>query len=436
MALPGPSRTPAQPPTRVRHFVIVFAVTLAIITYLDRVCMSFASTDVQRDLSLTDQQMGFIFSSFIAVYALFEIPSGFLGDWLGPRRVLMRIVIWWSFFTAAIGATWNFASLVVTQMLFGMGESGAFPNLTKAFTTWLPAQERVRAQGIMWLSARWGGAFTPMVVAMLLRHMSWRLTFLSFGSVGIVWAILFYRWFRDNPRDHPSVNAGELELLKGVEGMGGGHGHVPWRKFVASRQVWLLCAQYFCLSYGWYFYITWLPKYLRAARHLEVGKSAVLAGLPLFLGGIGCFVGGVIARRMNVWTGNTTRTRRTLAYIGFTGACLFLLLSSRLEDPIFAMISMGLASFCNDLVMPGAWGACMDVGGRYAGTLSGTMNMMGNFGGALSPTVIGFILDSTHNWNIPFYVSAAIYFMGVFCWMALDPVTPLEQDAKVQLAPA
>jgi sugar phosphate permease len=242
-----------------------------------------------------------------------------------------------------------------------------------------------------------------------------------------VWAVPFYRWFRDNPRDHPKVNAAELALLRGNERLAGGHAHVPWRKFVASRQVWLLCAQYFCLSYGWYFYITWLPTYLRNARHLDVAKTARLGWLPLF---------GMIAKRMNTWTGNTTRTRRTLAYIGFTGACCLLLLSSRLEDPLLAMLAMGFASFCNDLVMPGAWGACMDVGGKYAGTLSGTMNMMGNFGGALSPTVIGFILNRTHNWNLPFYVSAAIYFMGVFCWMFLDPVTPLDQGTPAELAPA
>jgi ACS family glucarate transporter-like MFS transporter len=221
-----------------------------------------------------------------------------------------------------------------------------------------------------------------------------------------------------------------LALLSDSERLAAGHAHVPWAKFARSRQVWMLCAQYFCLSYGWYFYVTWLPTYLRNARHVEVGKSAVLAGLPLFLGGIGCLVGGVIARRLTAWTGSVTRTRRTLAYVGFTGACSLLLLSSQLQDPLLAMISMGFASFCNDLVMPGAWGACMDVGGKYAGTLSGTMNMLGNVGGAMSPTVIGFILTHTNNnWNIPFYVSSAIYFMGTFCWMALDPVTPLDQAA-------
>jgi sugar phosphate permease len=413
-------------PTHVRFWVIVFAVTLAVITYIDRVCMSVAAPDIQRDLGLSDQQKGVVFSAFVAAYALFEIPSGFLGDWMGARRVLMRIVIWWSACTAFIGATWNFTSIVTTQVLFGAGESGAFPNITKAFTAWLPFEERVRAQGILWLSARWGGALTPTLVTALLSVMTWRKTFMTLGSVGVVWAFFFYRWYRDNPRDNPNVNAAELALLKGTEHLAGGHAHVPWGKFARSRQVWMLCAQYFCLSYPWYFYITWLPTYLRSARHVDVTKSAVLGGLPLFLGGIGCLLSGLIARYLNRHTGSTARTRRILAYTGFTGACGLLLLASQFEDVVLTMVAMGFASFCNDLVMPGSWGAAMDVGGRYAGTLSGTMNMMGNIGGSLSSFLIGVILQHTHNWQILFYVSAGVYFMGNFCWMALDPVTPLE----------
>jgi cyanate permease len=245
--------------------------------------------------------------------------------------------------------------------------------------------------------------------------------------VGVVWAIFFYRWYKDSPRDNPKVNAAELALLKGSEHLAVGHGNVPWGKFVRSRQVWLLCAQYFCLSYPWYFYITWLPSYLRTARHVELGKSAILGGLPLFLGGIGCLFGGIIARRITASTGSTARTRRILAYTGFTGACTLLLLASHLEDVVLTMIVMGLASFCNDLVMPGSWGAAMDVGGKYAGTLSGTMNMMGNIGGAVSSFLTGVIISYTGNYALVFYVSAAIYFMGNFCWMALDPVTPLEK---------
>lgn len=414
-------------PTQARYRVIVFAVALAIITYIDRVCISQAAPAITHDLGLSTVQMGYAFAAFGWAYALFEIPGGFLGDWMGPRKVLMRIVLWWSFFTAATGWAWNFASLAVTRALFGAGEAGCFPNLTKAFTTWLPQEERVRAQGIMWLSARWGGAFTPYLVYLTFQLMSWRHAFELFGAIGVVWAIFFYRWYRDNPRDNPHVNAAELHLLRHAEALAQGHGSVPWAKFVRSRTVWLLCAQYFCLSYGWYFYITWLPTYLKESRGLEIGTSAVLAGLPLFLGGLGSLFCGMISAPVTRLTHSVAATRKLMAYIGFTGASLLLVLSIHLGNPVAAMLAMGMASFCNDLAMPGSWGACMDVGGKYAGTLSGTMNMMGNVGGAVSPMAIGYMLRWTHhNWDITFYVSAAVYFCGSFFWIFMDPVTPID----------
>jgi ACS family glucarate transporter-like MFS transporter len=414
--------------TRVRYWVIVFAVTLAVVTYIDRVCISFAAPFMIRDLGLSHMQMGYAFSAFTGAYAMFEIPGGFLGDWMGPRKVLMRIVLWWSFFTAATGWVWNSVSLVVTRFLFGAGEAGCFPNLTKVFTTWLPHEERVRAQGIMWLSARWGGAFTPPLVFLVFQLMNWRHAFELFGGIGIVWAFFFYRWYRNDPRDNQKLNDAELGLLRGSEELAAGHARVPWKTFVTSKQVWLLCAQYFCLAYGWYFYITWLPTYLKESRGLASGQSALLGALPLFLGGLGSLVAGVISARITRITGSVLRTRRLLAYIGFTGASGLLILSTQLKDPVWAMLAMGFASFSNDLVMPGSWGACMDVGGRYAGTLSGAMNMMGNVGGIISPIVPPYILSWTHNnWDLTFYVSAAVYFAGSFFWMFLDPVTPLER---------
>jgi ACS family glucarate transporter-like MFS transporter len=420
--------TTAAPPTHVRYWVIFFAVTLAVITYIDRVCISQAKPHIVRDLGLSEVQMGYVFSAFAWAYALFEVPSGFLGDWMGPRKVLMRIVVWWSVFTAATGAAFSFVWMLATRFLFGAGEAGCFPNLTKAFTTWLPHDERVRAQGIMWLSARWGGAFTPFLVVMTFRVVSWRVAFGLYGLIGLAWAVAFYLWFRDNPREKKSVNQAELELLRDSERFAAGHASVPWRKFLTSPQVWLLCLQYACLSYGWYFYITWLPSYLAEARHVNVTESALLAGIPLFLGGLGSLVCGMISGPLHRVTGSVGRTRRILACIGFTGASGLLILSTRFHDPVLAMLAMGFASFCNDLVMPGSWGACMDVGGRYAGTLSGSMNMAGNIGGALSPMMIGYMLRWTHNnWDETFYVSAAVYFMGVFCWLWLDPVTPLER---------
>ena len=360
-------------------------------------------------------------------YALFEIPGGYLGDRLGPRSVLMRIVLWWSFFTAATGWAWNFSSLMVTRFLFGAGEAGCFPNLTKMFTTWLPEEERVRAQGITWLSARWGGAFTPPLVALVMHRVGWRHSFEIFGVLGVVWAVVFYRWYRNNPLENPRLNAAERDLVRESSVNARPHGDVPWARFLASRQVWMICLQYFCLSYGWYFYVTWFSTYLTQARHLNVQSVAIFGIAPLFMGGLGNPASVWLANRLAPRVGSMAQTRRIMAYIGFTGASMFLLLSTRMNDPLMAVLAIGMASFSNDLVMPGAWAACMDVGGTHAGSLSGTMNMAGNVGGALSPFVIGYILYWTNNnWNLTFYVSAAIYLMGIVCWKFLDPVTPLE----------
>jgi len=422
------SRTAPPRPSRTRHLILGFAVTLAIITYIDRVCISQAAPDIQRELGLTKVEMGWAFAAFAWAYALFEIPGGWLGDKIGPRKVLMRVVVWWSFFTAATGWAWNLASLLVTRFFFGAGEAGCFPNLAKMFTNWLPREERSRAVGVMWLSARWGGAFTPLLVVWVFSLMSWRHAFELFGAIGIIWAIFFYRWFRDNPRDHKGVNAAELALLHETQINSAGHANVPWAKMLRSRTVWMLWLQYFCFSYGWYFYITWLPTYLKEARGLDLQQSALLAGFPLFFGGLGSLSGGVVANRLAGLLGDLGRARRAVGYFGFTAAAGMLIVSMYLQSPVWAMVSMGLASFVLDLTLAGSWGGCMDVGGKYAGTLSGSMNMMGNLAGGVAPVAVGYILKFTdHNWRITFWVSAAIYLLGALCWKWIDPVTPLEK---------
>jgi len=428
--MPSAIEPPAAPlhASRTRHLILGFAVTLAIITYIDRVCISQAAPDIQRDLGLTKVQMGWAFAAFAWAYALFEIPGGWLGDKIGPRKVLMRVVVWWSFFTAATGWAWNLASLLVTRFFFGAGEAGCFPNLAKMFTNWLPREERSRAVGVMWLSARWGGAFTPLMVVWVFSLMSWRHAFELFGAIGIVWAVFFYRWFRDNPRDHKSVNPAELALLHETQINSAGHANVPWVKMLRSRTVWMLWLQYFCFSYGWYFYITWLPTYLKEARGLDLQQSALLAGFPLFFGGLGSLIGGVVANRLGGLLGDLGRARRAIGYFGFTTAAGMLIVSMYLQSPVWAMVSMGLASFVLDLTLAGSWGGCMDVGGKYAGTLSGSMNMMGNLAGGVAPVAVGYILKFTdHNWRITFWVSAAIYLLGALCWKWIDPVTPLEK---------
>ena len=403
-------------PTRARYRVIVFAVALAVLAYIDRVAISQAAGPISRDLGLSKSEMGLIFGAFALAYALFEIPSGWMGDRVGPRAVLIRIVLAWSAFTALTGAAWNFSSLAITRFLFGAGEAGCFPNITKAFSLWIPPSERARAQGIVWAFARWGGAFTPPLVVFAFRFMNWRAAFSAFALLGLVWCFLFSRWFHDRPADHPAVNAEELRLIGVRSDL---HVDVPWRKLMAHRSVWLLCIQYFCVSFGWYFYITWLPTYLQEFRGLSASEAAKLAVLPLLFGGFGSLVSGM------------TRTRkRGVAILGMLAAAAFICLITKIGAPLPAMLAMGMASFANDLAVPVAWHACMDIGGKFSGTVSGAMNMLGNLAGFAAPVLGGFLLDRTHgNWNMLLYVMGAVYVAGAACWPFIDTDTPLDIKA-------
>jgi ACS family glucarate transporter-like MFS transporter len=429
LAMTNPDPASAKP-TRARYWVIVFAITLAVIQYIDRVCISQAAPSISKDLSLSPKQMGWVFSAFTLAYALFEIPCGYLGDRIGPRKVLLRIVLWWSFFTAATGWARSWLALIVTRFFFGAGEAGCFPNLTKAFNRWLPTLERTRAQGLMWMSARWGGASAPLLVYVCLQYMHWRMAFMVFALLGVVWAVIFFRWFRDNPREHKSVNAAEAALLPPDRDHSSDHLHVPWRKLWKSRTVWCLCGQYCALSYSWYFFVTWFPTYLLKARGFDMKQSALLAGTPLLLGGFGSLVAGWMLPILSRRFGSVRRARCGLGATGLACAATLLVISTRLTNPYLAVAAIALVSFCNDLTMPGAWTACMDVGGRYVGTLSGTMNMMGNLGGFLSPIVIGYIVEKTNDWTVTFYVTAVVYLVGAMFWLIMDPVTPLEEQVK------
>lgn len=429
--MPAPASAPpasrAAAASHARYVTVAFAIALAVITYIDRVCISQAGVEMRKDLGLSTIQWGWVLSAFAWAYAVFEIPGGWLGDRIGPRRVLMRIVIWWSFFTAATGWAWNATSLIATRTLFGAGEAGCYPNLTRVFKTWLPTKDHERAQATLWLASRWSGALTPLLVVTVLRYVSWRHAFEIFGAIGVVWAIAFYLWYRDDPAEHPRMNQAELALLPPPKETAVVHGPIPFGWLFSKRAVWLLCLQYMCLAYGWWFYVTWLPTYLRTARGTSVQLGALLAGLPLLLGGLGCLVSAALTPTLTRMTGSIVLARRILAVTGFLGASASILVFTRIPDPRQAMLVLGLAGFFNDFVMPPAWAGCMDVGGRYSGTVSGAMNTFGSVAGAISATFVGYLLAWTSNdWTITFYVSAAIYSLGAVFWLFLDAHTPLE----------
>src|SRR5690242_14012497 len=223
-----------QRPTYARYGVLGFACVLSMITYLDRVCFGTVAPFIQTEFDLSNSQLGWLFTSFALAYAAFEVPTGWLGDMFGPRRTLIRIVLWWSVFTALTGlifpvAAWPgfaFTAMLLVRFFFGVGEAGAYPNLARALHNWFPFTERGSAQGAVWMAGRFGGGVTPYVVMALLvtvilpggQHVTyWRHIFWIFGLIGVVWCVVFYFWFRDYPEQHPSVNQAELDVIRADE---------------------------------------------------------------------------------------------------------------------------------------------------------------------------------------------------------------------------
>jgi len=402
-----------------RFRVTAFAISLAALAYVQRVAISQAASGIQADLHLDKAQLGLIFGAFGLSYALFEVPNGILGDRLGVRVTLTRIVLAWSAFTALTGAAWNFSSLWITRFLFGAGEAGCFPNLTRMLSAWLPLRERLRAQALMWACTRWAGAATPMLVLALVQWGGWRWAFVLLAGLGFIWAAVFFLWFRDDPAQHPAVNAQELRLLEGARVLTTQQGEQHWYRSLLTRPVLILVLQYFCFSLVWYFYVTWLPSYLQEARHVSGMRAATLAMLPLLFGGFGSFVAGFAAARI---------PRRRIAFFGFLFSGLLLFAVTRIDNTWLAMLAMGLASFCSDLTMPISWNACVEIGRRNTATLSGAMNMFGNFAGFVAPVISGLILArfpaGPGGWDMLLYLIAVASLVAAACWVFLDPVDP------------
>jgi MFS transporter, ACS family, glucarate transporter len=358
--------------------------------------------------------MGLVFGAFGLSYALFEIPIGLLGDKIGVRRVLLQIVIGWSIFTALTGAAWSVMSLWVIRFLFGAGEAGCFPILTRMLSMWLPARERVTAQGMLWAFARWGGAFTPPLVLIAISAFGWRYSFVAFASLGLVWCAIFWFWFKDNPHQHNSVNDAERELLEGSRLLMSHHvGQKKWLSLLLTPEVLILCLQYFCVSFTWYFYITWLPTYLREGRGQTAGHAAALSVLPLLFGGFGALITGLAPVRI---------PRRRIALVALLSTAFLLFVFLQTKTILVAMLCMGLASLCSDLVMPISWNACVEIGGSYTATVAATMNMLGNLAGFVMPVVGGLILQKTAgNWNALIHLMILSDVIAGLCWLYLNP---------------
>jgi MFS family permease len=404
-------------PTRSRFTLLRFTFVLSIITYVDRVCISAAAPVIREELGLSTVQLGWVFSVFTFAYAAFEIPSGWLADVMGPRKMLMRIVIWWSAFTMVTGAAWNFASLLLARFLFGVGEAGAFPTTSRSYSRWFPRREVGNAHGILFMGTRFGGALAPPLVVLLIAFVGWRVSFVIFGTFGLVWSLFWWKWYRDDPAQHPGVDAAELDLIR-EGGAHDGHGRLRWRELLNFNLL-LICLMYFCVGYAFYFYLTWLPTYLREARGFSAQQAGWIAGAILLAGGIATGLGGRLTDHLTRRFG--LKIGRSVGVVVMPLSGLILVGTASAENPILAAVLLAVAAAMADLCVSACWTMCHDVAGDAAGVATGAMNTFGNLGGAISPLVVGYTVQWWGAWSTPLLVTAGVCILCGLLTLAIDP---------------
>ncbi len=404
----------------VRFRVAAFTVALAFVTYLDRVCISKLAGPISADLGLSMQQMGFVFSAFTLAYAIFEVPTARWADRLGSRKVLTRIVIWWSIFTIATAAAFNFASLLVIRFLFGIGEAGAWPVAARALSRWIPQQERGRIQGIFFAGAHLAGGITPYLAFVLEQYVGWRAVFVIFGCVGFGWASAWYWWFRDEPREHASVTPAERDYIEANRAGDSPHGTANiWGRILRHPSMLGLCIMYIANTYGFYFIITWLPKYLEAERGFSGAQLAALSGLPLILSIAGDFGGGWATdwatQRFGLRYGRAVcaGVANLLAGLAMAGAAV-------VASPVLAAVLIAVSIATSMFTLAASWATCVDIGGTNAGVVAAFMNTSGQIGGIVGPSLVPWLVDGHGGWPMSIAIMSALYLIASACWLFID----------------
>ncbi len=400
--------------------VLVFMSSLSMITYLDRLCISVAGPRMQEELGLSPTQWGWIMGVFVLGYGMFEMPLGALGDRFGQRKVIARIVVWWSGFTTLTGMMSGFYSLLVTRFLFGVGEAGAFPNISGVISRWFPATQRARAQGCVWAASRLGGAMSSIVVVPIMVLLGWRAMFFLFGSFGLVWVLVWLRRYRD-PGSRPAAG----EAAAGDLATGHNYAAVPWRRLFRHRQIRRIMIMYSCYVWGSTFYLSWFHTYLVRGRGFTESEMGFYASLPFVMGLLGNLSGSWLADRLCAKYGLKIG-RRLMGSTCLTVTSLLICATALTDDKVTAVVLLTLGFGVMDCMLSSAWSLCLDVGGRFAGAVSGAMNTAGHVGGFACSVLFGYIVKETGSYDAPLFVVATMVALAAYLFSRIDPTQSLD----------
>jgi MFS transporter, ACS family, glucarate transporter len=408
-----------------RNIVLLFLILIGVVTFLDRINISVAGATIMQDLGLSKKQWGWVLSAFILSYGLMQVPLGVWGDKKGHRTVLTIIVLWWSLFTGFTGMASSFVMLIIIRFLFGIGEAGSYPCMTAVIGRWYPKSETAKAQGYIWAASRMGGALTPFVVIPVIAALGWRMAFFILGSLGLLWAIAWFFFYRDKPATVKGITEAELKSLPtdfSAEAV-----KIPWKILLHNRQFWLLLSMYFFYAWGSWFFFSWFPTFMEQGRGFSKSELTYAVAVPFILSMVGNITGGYLSDRLSKKYGLKIG-RKFLGVTGLAASALFMFLAGFIAGKMQVFIFLSLCFGVIDLMLPSAWAICLDIGKKYAGAVSGAMNTAGNIGGFVCASVFGYVVDATNNYNYPLYVISGMLLISAILFMRIDPTKQLVED--------
>jgi sugar phosphate permease len=416
-----------------RYRVLALLCSLTTLTYLDRICISIVGVRIKSELGLNNEQFGWVLAAFALAYALFEIPSGAWGDRIGPRAVFIRIVFFWSLFTALTGLVTGLLSLLIVRFLFGVGESGTYPNCLIVISRWFPVNETARALTWVGMGQQIGSAVAPLIIIPIATLYGWRTPFFVNATIGVVWVGICFLWFRNFPSEMKHISEKEVRKIESSCRHNKQHHLISWRYIFKNRTVWALMFMYFCFQWANYFFVAWMPLYLQEGRHFSEDQTKPIISLLFIFGIAGLLAGGFVAdwlvRKKGLRVG---RRSVGMTGIGVCGLLIFIASVVR-EDYIAAACLIGANVFYNFGVMS-SYATCSDIGRNNAGTVTGAMNFCGQMGAFFLAVIFGKIADATNDFNYPLFVVSAVLVVGFLLWFMIDPLKQLEIPDEVTIS--
>ena len=430
--------------SRVRWFLIFWLFVLSAVAFLDRVNISIAGSSIASDYHLTNVELGWVFSAFLAGYALFQTLGGMLADRYGPRRVLAAGVVWWGVFTALTasvphgikGALFLFVSI---RFLFGAGEAVVYPASNQFVSRWIPSQERGIANGWIFAGVGAGAGLSPPLITFVMLHYGWRASFWVCAVIGLVVGLVWFIAARDNPEEHSGVSASELALIRSglppsADGKIRARRLIPWKNVFKSREVLAITISYFSFGYVAWIFFSWFYTYLAQVRGLNLKSSAFYAMLPFLAMAVCCAAGGALSDRLTRRYGPRIG-RCYLASVVITLAAVFLVLGSEVDSARLASVVLAGGAGALYLAQSSFWSVTADLAGTSSGSVSGFMNMGAQAGGWFTAWLTPLIA-SHFGWTASFLVAAALCVTGAIAWLFVDPsriLVPAGAPAEVEI---